>query len=492
MNGVLLVTVVALAVRAAAAWMLGPGAFGPDAAGAEAAVVLGGHPYPFHPWLLGLVGDARVLNVVAGSLTAGAAAWMGQKIDAGPWGPGLVVACAPLLVHHSAMAGGDAAAVAAMSVAVALAWNGQLLVGGCLAGLALGIKPLALPLLPLLFVAMPLRGGGTFLMLCIGLAIGLVPTFSTLAPLLDPHPNAGLLGSWWLANDGAFARPEDWPRLLRGGMALLWEVPVWAGHPFLGGLALLGAAWPGPNRRARVVAFLVAAISLWLTASLLGDRLRWRYLAPATVGLSVLAGMGLHRAPWAALGLLWPTAALVSSLGTLRAQEDQITAPPAIPFADRIDARPMFEDASVCGAAQLRVLADELAVTALQDSEVVVIRLRDGREGDLTWPLQAARPDLRITRFHAGCCGERTDCSVGLLAHVMDGATLVVPAEVTGCTTELLGPAEQEIARPLSAVGTARGIWRVLEVEGPASQQDACQAVQAPRPVSEPLRVVPH
>ena len=488
MKPLVLVMLVALAVRAAAAWMIGPGAFGPDAAGAAAAVDLGGHPYPFHPWLIGLVGDPRVLNVVAGSLTAGAAAWMGRQIDAGPWGPGLLAACAPLLVYHSAIAGGDAAAVAVMAVGCAAAWSGQVLVGGVLAGLALGIKPIALPLLPLLFVAMPLNGGGTFLMLAVGLAVGLVPTFGTLEPLLDPRPGGGLLGTWWAANEGAFAQPGDWPRLLAGGWSLLWDVPLWAGHPFVGGLALLGAAWPGPNRRARVVAFVVAATCLLLTASILGDRLRWRYLAPASVGLTVLAGMGVHKLPALALAFLWPSLALASAVGTLRATEDSIPVPPLVPGAAGIDAVPLFEDASVCGATQLAVLAEQIAEEAPKQSEVIVVRLRDGREGDLTWPLTVARPDLTVTRFHAACCADRDDCSVALLAHAMEGATLVVPVEETGCQTELLGPAEQAIAEPLAAVGTALGIWRVLQTEGEGRDLDACEAMSRRSPQGQPLK----
>ena len=99
----------ALVVRAAAAWWLGPGPFGPDGPGVEAAAVIGGHPYPLHPILAGLFG-ARAVSVMAGIVTVLACTALGQRWGRCFWGPGLTIACAPLLVYPSALAGGDALA----------------------------------------------------------------------------------------------------------------------------------------------------------------------------------------------------------------------------------------------------------------------------------------------------------------------------------------------------------------------------------------------
>ena len=49
--------VVAMVIRICGACLLGEGAvFGPDGTGAEAAVYLGGHPYPLHIGLLRMFG----------------------------------------------------------------------------------------------------------------------------------------------------------------------------------------------------------------------------------------------------------------------------------------------------------------------------------------------------------------------------------------------------------------------------------------------------
>ena len=71
--GFLRVVIAALCVRVVGAWILGEGAtFGPDGTGAEAAVELGGHPYPVHIVMLELTGgDARALSMLCSSLACG-------------------------------------------------------------------------------------------------------------------------------------------------------------------------------------------------------------------------------------------------------------------------------------------------------------------------------------------------------------------------------------------------------------------------------------
>ena len=110
-----LVALVALFVRALAAWWIGPGPFGPDGPGALAAVELGAHPYPLHPLLIGWVGGPRLLSVLMGSLTAVCGGLLGRQLGLGILGPGLAVATAPLMLYPSALAGGDAAALGVAS-----------------------------------------------------------------------------------------------------------------------------------------------------------------------------------------------------------------------------------------------------------------------------------------------------------------------------------------------------------------------------------------
>jgi hypothetical protein len=52
-------------------------------------------------------------------------------------------------------------------------------------------------------------------------------------------------------------------------------------------------------------------------------------------------------------------------------------------------------DSSICRASELRALVAELSELPA-GATVSLVQLRDGREGELRWPLMAARPDLRV------------------------------------------------------------------------------------------------
>jgi hypothetical protein len=112
-QGALTVLIVALIVRGAGAWVLGEGApFGPDGTGAEAAVFLGGHPYPLHIALLHLTeGSARALSMATGSVLCVLLWHWGRCAGLGGAG-GWLAAFLPITVLTGVIASGDAAAVA--------------------------------------------------------------------------------------------------------------------------------------------------------------------------------------------------------------------------------------------------------------------------------------------------------------------------------------------------------------------------------------------
>ena len=441
------IAALALALRALAAWWIGPGVFGPDGAGASAAVTLGGHPYPLHPLLIGLFGDARVLSVIAGAATAAAAAVMGRRLGGGLWGAGLVAACAPLLVYPAATAGGDAPAIAMMTCGVALAWGGRPALGGLLAGLSVAVKPIALPLAPLLLVtpALSTSAGAAALSLVLvaaGAAVGVLPWAEVLDPLLRPRPRGGLLGTWWLGTGGAPPALSDWPGVILAGVRRLWlEVPWWAGHPALGLTAAVGALLPGPARRARMLAGALGGLGLLSVAVLIGDRMDPRYLGAPSVPLAVLAGVAIRRAPWLALGLIVPALGVTSQVAAVRAHEEALPEKPIVPFPG-VDAERLFKDGGVCGGDELRAMAVDLAERLPQGAEVAMVRLRDGREAELYWPLQAARPDLILTVIHAGCCGG-DGCVDRLIGH--DAPASVLPGDSVGCLTPTLDYSEEQL-----------------------------------------------
>ena len=419
-----LVALIALALRLLAYAWVGPGPFGPDGPGALAAVQLGGHPYPLHPLLIGLVGGPRLLSVLAGTLTAVCAGLLGRQLGLGISGPGLAVAAAPLMLYPSALAGGDAAALGVAAVALVQARPRPLL-AGLLFGTSLMVKPVTFPLI------LPLAALNPWTLLTAVPALAL----PALGPLIRPKPAAGLLGSWWLASNGAPAFPD-----LALGFKRMVELPFWTGHPVMGALAAIGCgrAW----RRWLVAGAAMAAV--WAVLSVVGDAARPRYIAAASLPLALLAGGALRRVPPLSLGFAWPALGVISAVAAVRALEEDLPPRPVVPFP-AVDAGQEYLDSGVCGASELRGLAIELAATLPQGAEVDVLRLRDGRDGELRWPLLSARPDIRVR----------------VVSGTEDiGPLYVGPANPRRCATALVDPGEEALMHAHSTPG--EGVFGVL------------------------------
>ncbi len=481
----------ALAIFLAAlgqAW-IGGGTFGPDAAGAQASAVLGGHPYPLHPLLIRLFGSAGLLSILSAGVTVACGIRIATRLGASPLGAGLTLASAPLLLYPAFLAGGDAPAVALFMTGLATALGGHAFLGTLLAVSSLGIKPIIAPLLLLLVLVPALDASPRRSAVHTGAAavIGLLSFGFTLAPLHSPQPTSGLLGSWWLSSGGL---PFSWgeaPSLGIQAIASLWDLPTWTGHPLLGLMAVTGALLPGPKRPVRLLVLLAGLLGIVAVACLLGEQLRPRYLGPASLSLVLLASVPLSRVPLAALIGAWPALALASQLGALRAQEEGLDSPPVIDFPGLEDMSAQYKDSSICGAGELQALADQLAETAAPSQEVVALRLRDGREGNLLWPLQALRPDLKATVFHAGCCTEGPEeCAAALVARVRAGGVLVSPVNTDRCTTEVLDPGEEAIATALATQIGGDEIFGLLTGDGPVQPGEACTAIKPPLPGEPP------
>ncbi|MEE2751467.1 MAG: hypothetical protein VX519_08545 [Myxococcota bacterium] len=481
----------ALAIFLAAlgqAW-IGGGTFGPDAAGAQASAVLGGHPYPLHPLLIRVFGTASLLSILSAGVTVTCGIRIAIRLGASPLAAGLTLACAPLLLYPAFLGGGDAPAMAVFMAGLSTALGGHAFLGTLLAVCSLGIKPIIAPLLLLLVLVPALAPSPqkTAVHTLSAAVIGLVAFGFTLDPLLDPKPASGLLGSWWLASGGLPIAWTEAPTAGIQGILSLWGLPTWTGHPLLGLLALAGALVPGSNRRARLLVLLAGLIGVVTVASLLAEQLRPRYLGPASIPLALLASVTLTRAPLVALLGAWPALALASQLGGLRAIEEGLSPPPTVRFPGLEDVTLQYQDSSICGAEDLQSLAAQLADTAGPNQEVVALRLRDGREGNLLWPLKALRPDLKTTVFHSDCCPEGpVECANALLNHVRAGGILVSPLNTEGCKTEVLDPGEQAIAAALAREIQSDEIFAV--VTGAAANQpgDACSAVRPPLPGESP------
>lgn len=432
-------------IRAVGLWMVGGEGLGPDAPGALAAVKLGGHPYPLHPLLIGLVGGAGRLSVLSGAGMASAMAFAAPRLGGSALGVGLAVACAPLLVEIGALSGGDAPALALAASGWAAALSGRRLVGGVLAGLSVGIKPTALALWPVVAVAGGLPG-------LAGLALGAAPFAEVLSPLVTPRPGGGLLGSWWRSTGGAPPRPEQLGEMVSQGLNALLALPGWTFVWPTVVLASVGACWPGEDRRRRVFTGLGAVAALAGVSLLLGDQLRARYLVAPILALVVVSG----RFAWAHLFSLGLGLAALSQLGAARATEEGRSPGRVVAWPDT-QAEARFVDYGLCGAEELRELATTLAETSPPGGTVAVLRLRDGREGELVWPLLALRPDLRVERVHGGCCvGPVEACATALM---LRPAPIVFPAHPEGCLTPVLDPDERALAASLAALYDGVGVY---------------------------------
>lgn len=510
------------------------GAFGPDAPGAAAAAFTGifRHPYPLHPLLIRvfslLVGDpvqgSLLLSLMSG-LAVVAAVWlMGRVLTEGRDGRamGLIAAAAPLVVQGSLLKGGDALAVALAWWGVALGWWGAraqaqasesegsarvaMVAAGLLWGLSAAAKPVALPAGAFLLLA-PLFGERRSLRwLGGGLAGGLLLALPFLRPLLLPHPDMGLLGSWWHDGVPSFGGLPRWGitgivTLLRSG----WNHP-WSQVAPLSVVALIGSVVAGPRRGARLALLGMAFAVPVGVAALLGSRLQPRYLTSATLGWVLLTGMALTpailrvpraRPPGAWRMLLGPlplslgvTVLAMSSLrlwegmATLRVQEEG-TAPPRGMLGDWPETwapTEPYRDSSVCGGLALERLADTLAKHLPRGGTVVTLPLRDGRTWHLFGPLGVARPDLHQVLLTAGCCPSGPEACAAVLPDALaksGGGALVLPLLPEGrCTTGALPDGLEPWQQALRPLVSSEGVWfGTLEVAPVTGATDLCSAL---------------
>jgi hypothetical protein len=146
-----------------------------------------------------------------------------------------------------------------------------------------------------------------------------------------------------------------------------------------------------------------------------------------------------------------------------------------------VDTHQLYRDASVCGAPDLHALADSLADSLPPGGEVVALRLRDGREGELLWPLLAQRPDLRATVLDGSCCSEESGrCAYQVIRHIRQGGALVAPIRIDDCLTEVVDPGEQALLAALAPHLNGEKRYGLLQVPGPGADVDACKAAGIP------------
>ncbi len=387
----LMLAIFALMIRTLGAVILGQGAaFGPDGTGADAAVFLGGHPYPLHIVLLRFLGLRSVeLSMLSGSLSCVMLWWWGQRVGltgAGGW----LAATMPLCVFPGVLSAGDAPAIAVAMAGILLSTAGKRweLLGGALAALCVAVKPIALPVLVLLAVR-PVSLLGAMGVL------GLLRQFTR--PLWSPMSQGGLLGTWWVASEGR--PPDQWMQWIADGLGQLVDADPW-GLVWVFPLVVLVGMFSKLNRSLRLTAIGVGAMALW-TASLFGGRLELRYLGPAFLAavpfLAAVLSSPMSRR--IAVGLaLWPTFALLTQVAEVRAELDAEASVPELPVLrwPLVDARPIFDACSTEDATHLRNMAFQLAAVAPEGSTVITDARPDGREGELFWPLLVLRPDLKV------------------------------------------------------------------------------------------------
>lgn len=389
------VVLVALCVRTVGAWLLGEGAaFGPDGTGAEAAVVLGGHPYPVHIVLLKLVsGDARALSMLCSSMSCGLLWLWGRRVGLGGAGGWLAVSL-PLSVFPGVLAAGDAPALMVVLLGVVLTTFGGAftVVGGGIAAVSVAVKPIALAGLVLL-LARPTALFGAFS------ALLLLRGF--IRPLWSPMPAGGLLGTWWVSSDGA--PPDMWLSWFGSGAWRILDAPAW-GLCWMFWLGALAVLFSDVDKRIRVTAFAATASAIAVGA-LFGSRMELRYLSTSFVVVLPFLGTWIRtrRATITAVLLgAWPTLALLTQLGAERAERDTDAWVPTVPVValPAIDVGPIFDACSVDDATRWRNLAIQLAEVAPKGSTIIAEALPDGREGELFWPLRVLRPDVKVQTRH--------------------------------------------------------------------------------------------
>ena len=385
------IMVVALTVRMVGAIALGEGApFGPDGTGAEAAVTLGGHPYPLHIVMLKAFGaDARGLSMFCGALNCVLIGLWGRRVGLGMAGGWLAV-FAPLSVMPGVLAAGDAPALTVALLGIVLStmggWFGPL--GGVVAALCVAIKPIALPALVLLAA----RPSGL-----LGAAGLLVLLRQFVAPLWSPMPQGGLLGTWWIASGGA--PPEALFSWTLDGLRTLVDVPPWAQlwWALFGALAVFKV-----DRRGLAITAVLPLLTAWMIAAMFGGRVEARYFSAPMVAALPFLGVVLRDPRLVGLccgAMTWASVALLTQLGASRAALDSHAHVPSIPILKwpAVEADAIFQTCSTEDATRLRELAKQLAEVAPPGSTIITDPRPDGREGELFWPLKVLRPDLKVS-----------------------------------------------------------------------------------------------
>jgi hypothetical protein len=387
----LMIAIIALCVRIFGALVLGEGAaFGPDGTGAQAAVFLGGHPYPLHIQMLKLFGaDARALSMFCGSLNCVLLWHWGRRVGLGGAG-GWLAATLPLSVFPGVLAAGDAPALTVLLLGVLMSTYGGFwpVLGGVTAALSVAVKPIALPALVLLVVHP---------MSLVGAAGGLLAMRQFIQPLWAPMAHGGILGSWWVSTGGL--PPISWANWLGDGLSRLSGTALWGLIALVPLAALLGLM-KAESKRLRLAALgpLIAAI---VVAALFGDRLELRYLSAAfVVSLPFFGPLIKDSKMLFALTILgiWPTSAVLTQLAVERTSRDPQATVAAFPTVNwpQVNTTVLFDACSTDGATHLRNLAYQLAEMAPKGSTIITEARADGREGELFWPLQVLRPDLKV------------------------------------------------------------------------------------------------
>ena len=403
---VTLLILVAAIVRGAGLWALGQGApFGPDGAGIEAAVVIPGHLYPLHIQGVSWVGSAQLLSLITGILTCPLLWLYGKRLGLSGVG-GWLAAITPIALFTSTLSSGDAPALFLVTLGAALATYGPWasLAGGLIAGSSLLVKPIAFPAI-ILLVPLPWAWPGV--------AFSMAWNQTLLDPLLYPTPEHGLLGSWWSSSGGTM--PDEWvPWLVEGGRNLLYA-PLWSGAVLtffavgtwsMSRRFVRGSRMPQkePLRTLLHINSVAPLLTIVGLTALFGTDTNPRYLQAPVI--ASLPWVGLFLAPPSrgfsrllfAGALLWVSAALFTQVGEERTRQDPTSHPPSLPIVPlSIDTRAIFVDCSTPNATQMRNEAAQLAQTLPHGAEIAVEKRVNSGEGELIWPLKAARPDIVIT-----------------------------------------------------------------------------------------------
>lgn len=359
---------------------------------------------------------------------------------------GLLAACWSPLLFTSLVIGADAPSCALTWMGLAACWLGAqkgwrglplVALGAALGLFGALVKIVTLPALafaavtPLLvpkrhriysiFLATALGG----VLLAGGLSLG---SGSSMVDGVPPLSVAGLRGGLDLVNGLLGPR---WTSSLITQMALL---------------GIAGAVWPTKHKAVKVLLVALAIVAFSFTAQTVSDKLRARYLIPASFPSLVLAGVllgdltrrlrRLSILAWLpvagiCLGLGFDSAAFLGNWSNLRARYQTI-APhqlPNAPFAYQIryEQLPLLHlmDHSAVGATDLVRLAEQAP-----SAGIATIPLRDAREFHLS--AAAGLRDIPYAILENGkCCGNARSadsCAESVIAQ-MDaiGAWLVLP-----------------------------------------------------------------